>query len=77
MVVYPILAIITFLGITWVFSRAYPTLAIMAIGGASMNGYYIFQEIFHIGAICPLCLLCTGMILTIFILSVIGWREAK
>ena len=77
MVVYPILAIIAILGLTGTFSRAFPTLTILSALGASFNGYYIYQEAVNIGAFCPLCLFCTAIILTVFLLSLIGWRTAK
>lgn len=75
-IVYPILALIAILGITNKLKKAYPTLAVMSIMGASLNGYYIYQEVVNIGSLCPLCLLCTGIIITIFILSIIGARES-
>jgi uncharacterized membrane protein len=77
MVVYPILAIVTLLGLTKVFSRAYPTLAVLSALGFCFNGYYIFQEAVNIGSFCPLCLLCTGIIILIFILSFLGYKERK
>lgn len=76
-VVYPILAIIAILAIIGVCTKAYPVLAVMAAMGFMMNGYYIFQEIFYIKAFCPLCLFCTAIILSICILSIIGWREKR
>lgn len=44
------------------------TIMILAFGGIAFNGYIITQE-FIVGAFCPLCLMCTGYILAIAILS--------
>ncbi|MBP7062253.1 hypothetical protein KA037_03195 [Patescibacteria group bacterium] len=45
--------------------------------GIAFNGYFIFQEAFVIKSFCPLCLLCTGIIITILILSVIGTKQSN
>lgn len=67
-VVYPILLIVVLWG--W-FSKnilAAKTLAVLAAGGILFNGYVISQEII-VGVFCPLCAMCTVIIITIFILS--------
>ena len=69
MVVYPVLALVALLGYLGLFQKAYITLFCMSVGGACFNGYYIYQEAVHIGAFCLLCLLCSGIILTIAWLS--------
>jgi len=47
----------------------------MAAGGMCFNGYYIYQEAFHIGSFCPLCLVCSAIIVSIFGIAVYGMRK--
>jgi uncharacterized membrane protein len=47
----------------------------MAIGGICFNGYFIYQEAFYIWSFCPLCLMCTGIIITILGISVFGMKK--
>ena len=56
------------------FKNHFKILTIMGLGGIMFNGYFIYQETFTIGAFCPLCLLCSAIIISIFSLSFI---EAK
>ncbi len=69
LVVYPILLAIALLGYYKKISTHWTWLRWLSLGGMMFNGYIIFQETFVIKAFCPLCLLCTGIIITIHILS--------
>jgi uncharacterized membrane protein len=69
LVVYPILLLIALLGYYKKINNHRSWLRWLSFGGMIFNGYIIFQEAFVIKAFCPLCLLCTGIIITIHILS--------
>lgn len=71
MVVYPIIFLIAFLGISWIIKKPYHILSVMWIGWITFNSYFILQEILYIKAFCPLCLICTAIIISIFIISLI------
>lgn len=75
MVVYPIIFLVALLGYMGICRKSFPILAGMAAGGMCFNGYFIFQEAFYIGSFCPLCLMCTAIIITILILSLIGMKR--
>lgn len=76
LIVYPVLII---LAAVWMRSKNskkyYKTLAILSALGMMFNGYIIYQETFIIKAFCPLCLLCTAIIISIFILSLISYKR--
>jgi uncharacterized membrane protein len=78
LLVYPIIIILAGL---WLRSKnakkQYEILTYLSWAGILYNGYFIMQEIFVIKAFCPLCLLCTWIIITIFVLSLIGWKKGK
>jgi uncharacterized membrane protein len=69
LVVYPVLLLIALLGYYKKITTHRSWLRWLSLGGMMFNGYIIFQETFVIKAFCPLCLLCTGIIITIHILS--------
>lgn len=81
LVVYPV---IFFIALRWWRKKGgkqFTFLARLSAGGILFNGYFIYQE-YAIGAYCPLCLLCSAIIITIFILSVVGklqalWNETR
>lgn len=50
-------------------------LSFLAFWGMCFNGYFVSIEYFKIGAYCPLCLLCSAIITTIFITSIILWNK--
>ncbi|MFA6090179.1 MAG: vitamin K epoxide reductase family protein [Candidatus Gracilibacteria bacterium] len=75
MVVYPVIFLIALLGYLGICRKAFSILAGIAVGGMCFNGYYIYQEAFHIGSFCPLCLACSVIIITIFGLSIIGFQK--
>ncbi len=69
LVVYPILLLIALLWYYKTINNHRSWLRWLSLGGMIFNGYIIFQEAFVIKAFCPLCLLCTGIIIAIHILS--------
>jgi uncharacterized membrane protein len=69
LVVYPILLIITLLGYYKKTQNHRLWLKWLSLGGMAFNGYIIFQETFVIKAFCPLCIVCTAIIIAIHILS--------
>lgn len=76
-IVYPIIFLIALLGYLGIYRKAFPILALMAIGGMCFNGYYIYQEAFYIGSFCPLCLMCSAIIVSIFGISWYGSKHEK
>ncbi len=75
MVVYPIIFLVALLGYLGICRKAFPILAGMALGGMCFNGYYIYQEAFYIGSYCPLCLVCSAIIVSIFWISLYGIQK--
>ena len=73
--VYPIIFLVALLGIYKKYKYAFKTLILMAAGWIMFNGYFIYQETFNIWAFCPLCLLCSAIILTIFWFSATEVKE--
>lgn len=68
LVVYPILALLALSG--WIRKSLTEAkwLIGLSAGGIAFNGYVISQEII-VGVFCPLCALCTAIIITVFGLS--------
>lgn len=67
--VYPIILLVALL---WYVGKIYnhrTILKYLSAGGILFNSYIIFQETFVIKAFCPLCLLCTAIIIAIHSLS--------
>lgn len=86
MLVYPILFLVAWFGYRAQKNGAqngengqkfYQTLTYLSGAGILFNSYFIYQETFVIGAFCPLCLLCTGIIISIFVMSLLGWKKWK
>ncbi len=77
LVVYPVLFFIAFFGLHSLTQKKYfKTLTYLSWAWILFNSYFIFQETFVIKAFCPLCILCTAIIITIFVMS-INWRNKK
>ncbi len=76
LVVYPILALLALSG--WIRKSLTEAkiLTGMAAGGILFNSYVISQE-FIVGVFCPLCAMCTVIIIAIFILSITIWKWEK
>ena len=69
LVVYPILLLISILWYTNKMKNHRTWLRRLSLGGILFNSYVISQEAFVIKAFCPLCLICTAIIITIHILT--------
>ena len=69
LVVYPILLIIAVLGYSKTITNHRIRLRRLSLWGIAFNSYVISQEAFVIKAFCPLCLICTAIIITIHILT--------
>ncbi len=75
--VYPIL-----LGLAWYGykHRSYAqakVIVVLSFLGVCFNGLIIYREIFFIKAYCLLCLMCTALIISIFIISRRMVKESK
>jgi uncharacterized membrane protein len=77
MLVYPVIFLVALLGYLGICRKALMILTIMAIAGMCFNGYYIFQEAFYIGSFCPLCLMCSVIIMIILGISIYGMKNNK
>lgn len=77
LVVYPILLIVAWYGYRK--ASLLPAKIIVVLSGLGMcfNGFIIYREIRYIHAYCILCLLCTAIIVSIFVLSLQLVRDAK
>ena len=75
MLVYPIILIVALLGMFGKIKNVSKMLLAMWIGWIMFNWYFIYQETFNIGAFCPLCLLCSAIIITISIISATEVRK--
>lgn len=71
MAVYPIIFLIAFLWINSVIRKPFHILTAMWIWWMMFNWFFISREFLYIWSYCPLCLVCTWIITTIFILWVI------
>ena len=69
LVVYPVLLLFAFLWYNNKISSHRFWLRWFSLGWMLFNAYIIYQETFVIKAFCPLCLLCTAIIITIHILT--------
>ncbi len=70
LLVYPVIFVVAFYGYTRV-KRVYArVLAVISFLGILFNGLIIYRETFFIHAYCLLCLLCTIIILSIFLIAI-------
>jgi uncharacterized membrane protein len=76
LIVYPILSIIALIG--WMTRTTCPAkiLTGLSAGGICFNSYVIYQESI-VGVWCPLCAMCTVIIVTIFVLSIMIWKKKE
>ena len=74
MIVYPVLIFIAAWGLrSRNYVKAYTYLMWLSLWGILFNSVLIYRETFYIKAFCPLCLLCTALIISIFLISLI-WK---
>lgn len=74
MVVYPVLFLVALWG--WLSKNILPAkiLTVLSGGGILFNAYVIYQE-YIVGVFCPLCAICTVIIILIFSLSLSLWNR--
>ncbi len=77
LVVYPILFCIAWYGHCRVSTMPAKVLAVLSAMGIGFNGFIIYREIFFIHQYCLLCLMCTVIIISIFILSLSMLRPSE
>ncbi|NTW14366.1 MAG: hypothetical protein HGA31_05040 [Candidatus Moranbacteria bacterium] len=77
LVIYPVLLIIASVGLKKSSYRQASSLAILSGLGTCFNGFIIYREAVYIHSFCPLCLLCTAIIVTILVLSLRLISEGK
>lgn len=75
--VYPILFLIVWYGYRHSSLTAAKALAVLSGMGMCFNGFIIYREIFFIHAYCLLCLICTAIIISIFLLSLALVRHSN
>ncbi len=73
-VVYPVLFILSLVAYFRNSVNMIKIITIMAFGGLCFNGYIMYQE-YLMQTFCPLCLMCTGYILTIGLTGLSIWQE--
>lgn len=66
MIVYPIIILLALWGLKVATNKPAKIINWVALGGILFNGYIISQEVLYIHAYCLLCLICAGIIVTIF-----------
>ncbi len=71
LVVYPIIFLIAFLWINRVIRKPFHILAAMWLWWMMFNWFFISREFLYIGSYCPLCLFCSVIITSIFIIWII------
>lgn len=77
MIVYPLIFAIAYLWAEWLMASSFKYLLILWISWAAFNWYFIAQEFLHIWSYCPLCLMCSVIIITIAIISYFWIRDCK
>jgi len=73
--VYPLIFLFSMLWLIEKMKNHFKILLIMWICWVMFNWYFIYQETFNIWAFCPLCLLCSVIIITIAALSITEVRK--
>lgn len=72
--VYPVLFCIALVWYILNHVKSARLLTVLSLGGMLFNGYFVSVELFYIWAFCPLCIICSAIITTIFICSIIIWK---
>lgn len=76
LIVYPVIIGVATLWFMEKIKNHFKILFFVGLGGVLFNGYIIYNEIL-VNVFCLLCLMCTGIIITIIILSKIWMCSAK
>lgn len=77
LLVYPVLLVLAWYGYTRQSYVQAKIIAVLAFLGMCFNGFIIYREIVFIKSYCLLCLMCTAIIISIFILSIRMVQEGK
>ena len=77
MIVYPLILLLALVWLFWKIKNHFKILSYLAWAWILFNGYFIYQETFNIGAFCPLCMLCSAIIISIFVLSFLENKKAR
>lgn len=77
LLVYPVLFCLAWLGFKRQSFSPAKALAVLSFLGMCFNSFIIYREIFFIKAYCLLCLLCTVIIVSIFVLALCLVREGR
>lgn len=75
--IYPVLIILAWVALKKKNPKnLFFAIAIIAAMGAMMNLLYIYNEYAFIGSYCALCILCSIFIITVLIMSIIGYAKS-
>lgn len=77
MIVYPFILSVALVAYKFKSPKLFKLLAIVSGAGILFNTVFIYIETMIIKSFCPLCILCTGLVIAIFILSIMGYRQYK
>ena len=69
MIVYPVIFVVAYLGYKKLNKCYAKVLVMLSFLGMLFNGFIIYREAMYIHAYCLLCLLCSVIIVSIFVLS--------
>lgn len=76
--VYPILIVLAWL--TLVRNKTknlFYAISLLSAMGLMLNLVYIYNEVVYIQSLCPLCILCTLLILTDLVMSIRGYAKSE
>lgn len=75
--IYPVLIVLAWIALKKKNPKnLFFSIAIIAAMGAMMNLLYVYNEYAFIGSYCALCMLCSVFIITILIMSIIGYAKS-
>jgi uncharacterized membrane protein len=77
LVVYPVILTLAILAYKLTSMKLVRAIQILAAMGIVFNGFIIYREVVYIHAYCLLCLMCTGIIISIFALATLALKEKK
>ena len=77
LVVYPILLALAIYGYRKASFKQAKIIAVLAAGGICFNGFIIYREVMYIHVYCLLCLMCSAIIISNFVLALQMINEEK
>lgn len=75
LVVYPVILTLAILAYRYSSMKFVRSIQILSAMGMMFNGFIIYREVMYIHAYCLLCLMCTGIIISIFVLSTLILKQ--